>query len=384
MVLNNVTLIDSDRPVNVRVNGTKIADVSGSGISYKIDHVQLTFDNALIFPGLINSHDHLDFNLFPQLGNKIYNNYTEWGKHIHENYKEEISKVLKVPLLLREQWGILKNLVCGVTTVVNHGERLQTSNPLISVHEKYYCLHSVRFEKKWKLKLNNPLKTKFPVVIHIGEGRDDASYHEINQLTRWNLLRKTLIGIHAVAMSESQAKKFKAMVWCPQSNYFLLDKTAPIKRLKDHTPILFGTDSTLTGNWNIWDHISLARKTEMLTDTELYNSLNINAAIIWNTGCKEIKTKEDADIVIASRKDKKNGMQAFFTIEPKDILLVLHKGNIRVFDASLHNQLTQTDITGFSKIYIDGVCKYVQSDVPGLIKNIRQYYPEANFPVTIK
>jgi len=383
MILNNVTLVDNNDLVNVQISGNTITNVTSADISYKTDPIQLTFDNALAFPGLINSHDHLDFNLFPQLGNKIYSSYTEWGKYIHENYKEDISKVLKVPLLLREQWGIIKNLICGVTTVVNHGERLQTPNPLITVYEQYYCLHSVQFEKKWKLKLNNPLKRKLPVVIHVGEGRDEVSHREIDQLIKWNLLKKTLIGIHAVAMSEDQAKSFNAIVWCPQSNYFLLDKTAPIKRLKNNLPILFGTDSTLTGNWDIWDHISLARKTEMLTDRELYHSLNINAATIWKTNNKEISINQDADIVVAEKKNNQKGVGAFFSIEPKDILLVIHQGNIRLFDATLYSQLTQTDLSGFSKIYVEGVCKYIRGDVPALMNSIKQYYPEADFPITI-
>ena len=32
--------------------------------------VSLVFNNAIAFPGLINSHDHLDFNLFPPIKNK--------------------------------------------------------------------------------------------------------------------------------------------------------------------------------------------------------------------------------------------------------------------------------------------------------------------------
>ncbi len=382
MVLNKVTLIDSYNPVNIKIDGNKITDVFSYAADVNADPLQLTFNKALIFPGLINSHDHLDFNLFPQLGNRTYKNYTEWGKHIHENYKDEISKVLKVPLLLREQWGILKNLLCGVTTVVNHGEKIQTPNPLITVHENYYCLHSVQFEKKWKLKLNNPLKRKFPVVIHAGEGNDWSSYNEIDQLVYWNKLQKTLIGVHGVSMSAEQAENFEAIVWCPQSNYFLLDKTASVNKLKKHTTILFGTDSTLTGNWDIWDHIAMARKTEMLTDAELYNSLHINASTIWKTNNNEIKKTGNADLVVANKKTE-NGLEAFFSIESKDILLVLHQGNIRLFDASLYDQLTKTDLSGFSKITIGGADKYIQGDVPALINSIKEYYPEASFPVTI-
>jgi len=379
MVLNNVTLWGTDGPVNIHISGSRIVKVATEAIPAKKGRLQLNFDNTLAFPALINSHDHLDFNLFPQLGDKTYNNYTEWGKTIHEQYQDEIAQVLKVPLAFREQWGIYKNLLCGVTTVVNHGKRLKTTNPLIHVHEAYQCLHSVSFEKHWKLKLNNPFKTKFPVVIHAGEGVDSSSRNEIDQLIRWNLLRKKLIGVHAIAMSRTQAEKFEAVVWCPASNIFMFNKTAPVKKLKKHTTILFGTDSTLTAGWNIWEHIRAARKTGEFTDTELFNALTVNAAAVWKIKTAKFDPGKKADIVLSRIK---NGNDAFFSTRPEDILLVIHNGEILLFDAELHTQLAETDLSGYSKIYINNACKYVQGDLPGLIENIRAYYPAAVFPVT--
>jgi cytosine/adenosine deaminase-related metal-dependent hydrolase len=380
MVLHNVSLIDGGHPVDIQIEDDSIATVQ---VNHIRDTLQINFEDALAFPGLINSHDHLDFNLFPQLGDKVYQSYTEWGNYIHQQYKHEIAAVLKVPIALREQWGVIKNLLCGVTTVVNHGEKLKGTHTLINVHEQYYFVHSVGFEKRWKLKLNNPLKTKLPVVIHIGEGKDMAAHHEINQLTRWNLFRKKLIGIHAVAMTEEQSKNFEAVVWCPQSNYFLLNATAPVNRLKCSTNILFGTDSTLTGDWNIWEHIRLARKTKMMSDIELYNTLNINAAKIWQTGTSAIKVGEYADLVITKKHPEQSSIDAFFGTKPEDILMVIHHGNIRLFDESLYGQLGQTDLLAYSKIYVNGVGKYIQADVPALIKGIKQYYPEAVLPIVI-
>jgi len=59
-------------------------------------------------------------------------------------------------------------------------------------------------------------------------------------LTKWNLLNRDVVGIHGVAMNAEQAKKFKALVWCPASNYFLLNKTADVNKLKNNTTICFG------------------------------------------------------------------------------------------------------------------------------------------------
>src|SRR6476659_1696207 len=115
MILHNVLTCGRSAPTSIRV---KEELVPGSCL-------QITFDNAIAFPGLINSHDHLDFNLFPSLGGKIFNNYTEWGNHIHKHYKEQINAVLKVPFNLRTQWGIYKNLLCGITSVINHGDNFK-------------------------------------------------------------------------------------------------------------------------------------------------------------------------------------------------------------------------------------------------------------------
>ncbi|MES2376529.1 MAG: hypothetical protein V4553_08115 [Bacteroidota bacterium] len=366
MILNNVNTITDNGPVNIRVKSDAITP----------DALQLTFDNALAFPGLVNSHDHLDFNLFPQLGNRFYNNYTEWGRHIQTNYKDEIAAVLKVPLALRVKWGIFKNLLCGVTTVVNHGEPLPITNAPINI-EQCHSIHSVQFEKRWKLKLNNPLKRNLPVVVHVGEGNDESSNHEIDQLISWNLLNKKLIGVHGVAMTAEQAKNFEAVVWCPESNYFLLNKTAPANDLKKNTTILFGTDSTLTGNWNIWDHIRLARKTNMLTDAELYSSLHSGGS-----AGRQTDADDEGSIVVTRKNATESSFDSFYATQPEDILLVVHDNQVRLFDNTMLDQLEHLDLKEFSKIFIGRSCKYVQGDLPGLMQQIKTYYPEAVFPVT--
>lgn len=382
MQLNNVTMADGGHNVNIHVSNGKIALVTPAADTAR-EKLQLNFRDAMVFPGLINSHDHLDFNLFPQLGDRTYNNYSEWGAHIHQEYKGEINAVLKVPPALRSRWGMYKNLLCGVTTVVNHGSGGDIADKLITVFEKKHDLHSIGFDKQWKLRLNNPIKRKLPVVIHAGEGTDDAAKDEIDKLIRGNNLRRQLIAVHGVAMQPKQARHFKALVWCPGSNYFLLNKTAAVDHLKLHTKLLFGTDSTLTGHWDIWDHIKLAHETNLLCVKELYQTLNRNAAETWGINTGELNAGKDADIAVAKMNGAASPMDRFLSLTPADLLLVMHQGHVRLFDETLYPQIKDNLKSSYCRIKIGDSHKYVEGDLAGLIKAIQTHLPMAAFPVQV-
>ena len=387
MRLANLRLPNEEGRYDIRIDAGRITAIEPARPHPTPAEPSIDFDGALAFPGLINSHDHLDFNLFPRLGNRIYNNYTEWGPDIHKNNSTSIQPILKIPQTLRTQWGIYKNLLNGFTTVVNHGEHLDIDNAPITVFQNCYSLHSVGFEPRWKWKLNHPRKNKSrPVALHVGEGTDAAATREIDQLIRWNLLRRPLIGIHGVAMTEEQARSFRALVWCPASNYFLLDKTAPVDRLHRIVPILFGTDSTLTAGWNSWAQIRQARRAGVISDKELFATLTHNPAAAWGLNDRgTLRPGAAADLVIARPRPGLTGMDAFFALNPQDLLLVLHDGKTRVFDPSLLGPITEQGLTAedFQPTRPGPGGKYVCGDLPGLIQKIRNYYPEADFHDTI-
>lgn len=385
MLLNNVTPINESRPVNVKVAGEKIISVSLLNQRQDADPFEIHFTSATVFPGLINSHDHLDFNCHSVLGQRKFTNYTEWGLHIHQVYKEEIEAIQQIPQNLRSAWGMYKNLLAGITTVVHHGKRMNIKNPIIHIHQEPQSLHSVKFEKGWKWKLNNPLLKNKDCVIHTGEGTDKQASEEIDQLLKFNVLKRKLVGVHGVAMTASQAKKFKGLIWCPESNRVLLNKHAHIKDLKAHTSLLFGTDSTLTGNWNLWHHLRFARTLHQVSDTELFDMITITPAKLWNLNCGELKTDKDADIVIIKKKNNMPTWEDIFKTNPEDILMIIHKGRIRLFDKAMYPQLVDSPLNlhKYSRISLKGHLKYVEGDLPGLIRSLKRYRTQLNLPVDI-
>lgn len=386
MLLRNVCIVGEEdtAPKELWVENDRIQAVLPTGaLKQDIGKKRaIVFNNAIAFPGLANSHEHLDFNFFPQMANKVYANYREWGNDIHLQNKPVINEVLQIPQSLRTQWGIYKNLLNGFTRVVNHGDQLAIADPLINIEQQYTSLHSVGFEKNWKWKLNRPGKTNLPIVVHVGEGTDTVAAKEIDELIRWNLFKKPLVGIHGVAMTAEQARSFKALVWCMASNHFLLGGTADIKQLKESTPILFGTDSTLTAGWNIWEQLRMARVTGMLSDKELFQSVTKTAASVWGwEKYGSLKEGYSADIVIAGNKGMQNSMEAFYAVHPEDLLLVVHRGKICLYDSSLDEQLIDATMQYpmFSKIRINGSVKSVAGDLPALMKQVKTYHPHAVF-----
>ena len=366
MQINNVAMFNGDT-VSISVEGDTIAAVSSQAPAH--GGIDIGLAGVVVFPGLINSHDHLDFNIFPRLGNHTYRNYTEWGYSIHTEHREEIRRLLNIPLPLRTAWGMYKNLFCGITTVVNHGRRLALTDPVINIVQPKQNLHSVRFEKYWKWKLNNPFLKKQPCVIHAGEGTDEAAREEIDELLRWNLLKKNIIAVHGVAMNPAQAKKFEALVWCPASNYFLLNRTAAVDELKEHTQLCFGTDSTLTSTWNIWEHLRIARSSGLIYDADLFEALTSTPAQVWKLNTGAIAAGRDADLVIAQVPGGD-----FYSIDPRDILMVMQKGKVRLYDQRIAN-LAKPHATGvFTETSVNGYIKYVTGDWQGLINETKKYY----------
>src|SRR5262249_47314094 len=80
----------------------------------------LDLSGYLLLPGLINAHDHLEFNLYPLLKNREYDNARDWAEDIYRPSESPVREQLRLSKRCRLLWGGLKNLLSGVTTVAHH------------------------------------------------------------------------------------------------------------------------------------------------------------------------------------------------------------------------------------------------------------------------
>jgi cytosine/adenosine deaminase-related metal-dependent hydrolase len=332
------------------------------------DLPQIAFDGALAFPGLVNSHDHLEFNCYRQLGAGRYRDYLEWGAAIHGQFEAEIAAVEAIPRRLRVRMGTVKNLLCGVTSVAHHGPPTDAAEAPVHVISGTRAIHSPRLGRLRGMLVPD----RRMVVSHVGEGVNEESAREIDELILWNIWRKKMVGVHAIAMRADQARRFTAVVWCPVSNGFLFGRTAPVAALKQYTTILFGTDSTLTAPWNLWDHVRHARQDGGLTDEELIAALTTSAARVWNL--KDVA----ADLVVA-RKRHPDQREAFFAVNPEDILMVVKAGRIVLLDASLKGQLPAG--VKLLPVAVNGVKKFTVENCFELVRAIRTFVRTISIPI---
>ncbi len=343
--------------------------------------LNLFLPDTLAFSGLINSHDHLDYNLLPQFDTGRPKNYVEWAKQLTLRWQPEIDDIRRVPEHLSTQWGLYKNLLNGITHVVNHNATIDIKDPLINIYKNCHSMHSVMMQRRWKSILNHPFKFKWPYVFHIGEGIDKWSSNEVDTLLKWNCFKKELIGVHGVAMNSSQAKKFKALIWCPASNYFMFNKTAAVNELKLHTTLLFGSDSTLTAHWSIWHHLREAINSGLANMDEIIDMLSSNAAKVWGLTNYGMKEGNDGDVVVAKKRSS-DPKRAFFEVCAEDILLVFCKGQLKLVDQSLlpqfKSQLPEPE--NFFPIQLNQTTKYVYGNLPALVNEIQSYCPGVVFP----
>lgn len=381
VILNNISILNNsgDR-FYVSILDGKINTVNAGLIKGQGNSNIINFKDALAFPGLFNAHDHLEFNLFPRLSSKIYRDYLEWGNDIHRLYSIEINTTLNIPIELRMKFGMIKNLFNGITSVIHHGSNsIRKSDQIINVFGSYNYLHSVSLEKNWRIKLNMR-SNKLPFIIHLGEGSGETIENEINKLFKWNLFKRKIIAVHGISINANLADKLAALIWCPDSNLFLYNKTANIIELKNKIPILFGSDSNLTSDPNFWNHIRIARQFNALNDEELINSMTSLPGELLNVkGIGKIKNGYQADIVVVKKKSE-NNYDAFFNVNPEDILIIIRSGKIILFDESLEGECAYLN---YNKIKIRGSIKFTDKEIVAIIKKLEDHKVQLPLEISI-
>jgi cytosine/adenosine deaminase-related metal-dependent hydrolase len=340
LLLKNITWHNGLENIttDVRISNDLLQGI-GHTLPPKKSEQIVNFKNYFLYPGLINAHDHLEMNLYPSLGSPPYNNYVEWTTDIYKPAESPIREIEKVDIEDRLQWGGLKNLIAGATTVVHHNpwhKVLGKSKFPVKILKDYAWAHSLHHGKN--ILGEFPKKINVPFIIHAAEGKDDLAFAEIDKLKVMGLLQPNTVLIHAIALTDAHVQLLKSVqssiVWCPASNLFLFGLTAPIQKLRNEVKLALGSDSTLTGSPTLLDEIKTAFSTKLADSGAIYKMVTKTPAEIFGLPVPEIMATRKADFFITPIKHP-DYFENLTQVTPADVMLVAINGEVRLLDSAL-------------------------------------------------
>jgi cytosine/adenosine deaminase-related metal-dependent hydrolase len=310
----------------------------------------------LLLPGLINAHDHLEFNLFPRLGRGPYGNSVEWAREVYHPEQPPVEEHIAVPKPVRLMWGGLKNLLSGATTVSHHNPyeaRLFDRNFPVRVIRKFGWAHSLHFSPDLVERFRNTPPSR-PFIVHAAEGRDAGAFSEIERLDAMGVLDRRTVLVHAIALKPSDIEILLArkcsIVWCPSSNLFAYGRTLTLHALASNVPIALGTDSALTADGDIADEIRAARSIQQISMERIFEMVTTRAAAIFRLpkASGEIQEHGPANL-IAVADHGQTPADALNNLFPE---LVMIGGRIRLLSRAISARNLQRRLAGMQRISV--------------------------------
>ena len=306
-----------------------------------------------IYPGLIDLHDHLSYNVL-QLWDvpKRFTNRDQWAQG--DTYRKLVTGPMKVlahtpkyvPAIVR--YVEAKALVGGTTTaqgialssyagiqrfykgIVRNAEQTDEDDlPEASTH-------IADVEAKDRDKFLKRLKSLNCLLLHLSEGTDEAARAHFLALQGpdgdW-AVTKSLAGIHCVALQKQDFEVMRdagGMVWSPLSNLLLYGQTADVGAAREAGVLVaLGPDWSPSGSKNLLGELKIAKLVDDsgMSDYELLALATRNPAKIlgWDKSLGTVEAGKRADLLVVSG-ESGDAHGHLFTCGEHDVELVVVNG----------------------------------------------------------
>ncbi len=333
---------------------------------------------GIIFPGLIDSHNHILFDIFDESDwapTQSYTNHNQWTSSPRYgalvDAKQWLNGELDVPgpngVLSADlgceldKYGEMKGLIAGTTSILGSatpGNKICYGSLSRTIDQGPNGLPDDKIQAATLFPstsaadgvCNNFSSGKTEAyVIHIAEGIDATAKKEFATLSTVTTTDGCLLGakttiVHGAALGDVELGQMAAagmsLIWSPQSNVFLygagttLTATANIPlAMSKGINIALAPDWSLGGSQNILDELRFADRVDneawgdQISPQQLVKMVTINAAeaLGLETVLGSITAGKKADLMIIGG-DTAKPYEALLAASPADVRLVLVAG----------------------------------------------------------
>ena len=313
-MLENALVVHHDHVTKeaLAFDGGRIVSAPPSGAP------RINLRDHLIFPGLINAHDHLQLNgIQPLPHDRLFANSYEWSDAIAAwRTRPGVAASVAIPASVRHWQGALKNLLSGATTVAHH-------DPLHAICDDADFPVGVLRNSGWSHSLGLGATTRghagrygpeprisfaatspdHPWIIHLAEGIDGVATAELGELEAMGCLGSNTVLVHGVALTcdavDRVIARDAAVIWCPASNIAMFGRTLDPRRLFEAGRLALGSDSRLTGSRDLLDELRVAAEKSDLQPNELLRLVTADASRVLRIGDRgRLEGGAQADCVI--------------------------------------------------------------------------------------
>jgi cytosine/adenosine deaminase-related metal-dependent hydrolase len=370
------------------VSGKKLADPAA------LAPVMDLKNESVVYPALINTHDHLQGNYLPPVGPKpgdFYLTWLPWDKDLKAS-----ATFTERSNLCREELYALSGYKClfsGVTTVNDHfpqaiNREILPQLPIRAILEYGLAHEASSYDLKWgdglEIEHRRAAENKWPFITHLAEGFDEESMRGLKSLEKAGLLDKHCLLVHCIGFSDEDiakaAKAGASVSWCAASNMRMFNVTAKIRKmLKAGVNVTIGTDSSATGSCNFLAEIKYGRELyrklygEDLPAKTIFRMCTETAArAFWmddRTGTLENGKLADILVLKANTADP---FENLVSARMEDIELLTLEGKPVYGETRFIELFGDTLPKGYSEITVGGRPMFVIGDPASLYRTVRE------------
>lgn len=368
--------------------------------------------DGLIFPGLIDAHNHISWNSFPALmfNNFPYGHRDEWGENDpeYDAWRSKRSQVTGHARVLESQkktiskFGEILQLMAGCVTI--QGE----SSPFsIEINHPVMMLYNIeQFPSRiyanifpWRMDSATAAAVKRRVeggainstLIHLCEGPDATSLAQFYTWKNFGLLTNATAIIHGTSLGSNELAQLAAvggkLLWSPMSNMKLYEATANAP-LAHQLGVVVGLspDWTPSGGANMLEELGYAwylnatLYSNYFTAQQMVEMVTINNAIACGFADRygKLAPGYSAGITVISSVTN-DPYLSLIHARPKDVKLTIVNGTPRYGDPALMQALGVTGevvaIHGVDKMFNIAVShpflNYGTDTVVNILGNLR-------------